>query len=76
MGIILHQQFAKYEDRIVMYRDCFNCDICDDVVIYIGLEKNHSLFCQKCQDEIVKGTCMSTKFRKMYMKYLQVKKND
>lgn len=76
MGIILHEQFGRYEDRIVMYRDCYNCEICNEVVIYIGLDKFHSTLCQKCQDELVKGIGMSSKFRKMYFKHLKVEKNE
>jgi len=75
MGVILYETFGKYEDRVVMYRDCYNCELCNDVVVYIGIDKFHHPFCQKCQDELTKGIGMSTKFRKMYQKYLEQKVN-
>lgn len=75
MGIVLHVPFGKWEDRIVLHRDCYNCEICHDVVVYMGLDKNHHPCCQKCQDEFARGTGMSTKFRKMWEKSKNDKNN-
>lgn len=55
----------------ILYRDTFNCGICNQLVIYMGLDKNRSNFCQSCQDEIAKGKGMSSKFKKMWIKYIE-----
>ena len=69
-GVIIYDNRVN-DSGYRLYRDIYNCKICGGVVIYMGLDKTHSDFCQLCQDEFAKGRFMSSKFRKMWKKSRQ-----
>ena len=55
----------------IIYSDCYNCVLCDEVATYIGLEKNHSKFCLECQNKINKLGYVDPKWKKKYFKFLE-----
>ncbi len=69
MGIVIRDSFGYGQSYGILYRDSFSCKICNSLVIYLGLDKHHSDFCQSCQDELARGRGMSTRFRKMWEKF-------